>query len=92
MIERCAGHGGTFGVMKETHKVTMKIGRPVMRQMVAQARSHRVGLSAGGETHPARRTRDGGKGWSIAYRVAAPASDRDLRPRLRAHLSGVSDA
>ncbi|HYM17263.1 MAG TPA: hypothetical protein VEU06_01765 [Micropepsaceae bacterium] len=40
MIERCAGHGGTFGVMKETHKVAMKIGRPVMRQMVAQARGH----------------------------------------------------
>jgi len=42
VIERCAGHGGTFGVLKETHKVAMKVGRPVMRQIVAQARGHVV--------------------------------------------------
>ncbi len=40
VIERCAGHGGTFGVVKPTHAVAMKIGRPVMRQTVAQARAH----------------------------------------------------
>ena len=42
VIERCAGHGGTFGVMKETHHVAMKVGRPVMRQLVTQARGHVV--------------------------------------------------
>jgi len=42
VIERCAGHGGTFGVMKETHQVAMKVGRPVMRQIVTQARGHVV--------------------------------------------------
>ena len=42
VIERCAGHGGTFGVLKETHQVAMKVGRPVMRQVVAQARGHVV--------------------------------------------------
>src|SRR5438105_8789061 len=42
IIERCAGHGGTFGVMKETHPVAMKVGRPVMRQLVAQLRGHVV--------------------------------------------------
>jgi glycerol-3-phosphate dehydrogenase subunit C len=40
VIERCAGHGGTFGVMKETHNVAMKVGRPVMRQVVTQARGY----------------------------------------------------
>jgi glycerol-3-phosphate dehydrogenase subunit C len=36
VVERCSGHGGTFGVMKETHAVAVKVGRPVARQ-VAQA-------------------------------------------------------
>jgi glycerol-3-phosphate dehydrogenase subunit C len=40
VIERCAGHGGTFGVMKETHATAMKIGRPVMRQVAASTRGH----------------------------------------------------
>jgi glycerol-3-phosphate dehydrogenase subunit C len=40
VIERCSGHGGTFGVVKPTHAVAMKIGRPVMRQTVTQARAH----------------------------------------------------
>ena len=40
IIERCAGHGGTFGVLKETHGVAMKVGRPAMRTAVNQARGH----------------------------------------------------
>jgi glycerol-3-phosphate dehydrogenase subunit C len=42
VIERCAGHGGTFGVLKETHGTAMKVGRPAMRQIAAQARGHVV--------------------------------------------------
>jgi glycerol-3-phosphate dehydrogenase subunit C len=42
VIERCAGHGGTFGVLKATHPVAMKVGRPAMRQLVGQARGHVV--------------------------------------------------
>ena len=42
VIERCAGHGGTFGVLKDTHSVAMRIGKPVMRQLVNQARGHVV--------------------------------------------------
>ena len=33
VVERCAGHGGTFGVMKETHKLAIKVGRPTARQI-----------------------------------------------------------
>ena len=40
VIERCSGHGGTFGVVKQTHDVAVKVGRPVYRQVVAQARGH----------------------------------------------------
>ncbi len=42
VIERCAGHGGTFGVLKETHGVAMKVGRPAMRAVANQARGHVV--------------------------------------------------
>ncbi len=27
LVERCAGHGGTFGVMKETHDTAVKVGK-----------------------------------------------------------------
>src|SRR5271163_331677 len=42
VIERCSGHGGTFGVMKETHGVAVKVGRPVFRTAAQQARGHIV--------------------------------------------------
>lgn len=32
-IERCSGHGGTFGVKKPTHQTAMKIGKPVFKAM-----------------------------------------------------------
>ena len=27
LVERCSGHGGTFGVMKKTHDIAIKVGR-----------------------------------------------------------------
>jgi glycerol-3-phosphate dehydrogenase subunit C len=36
VIERCSGHGGTFGVMKATHQVANKVGRPAARQIAAK--------------------------------------------------------
>ena len=32
-VERCSGHDGTWGVKKEYYENSMKIGRPVFRQM-----------------------------------------------------------
>lgn len=32
VAERCSGHGGSFGVMKDTFEVALKVGRPVARQ------------------------------------------------------------
>ena len=33
LIERCAGHDGTYAVKKEFHEASMKIGRPVMNKV-----------------------------------------------------------
>jgi glycerol-3-phosphate dehydrogenase subunit C len=32
VIERCSGHGGSWGVMKDNFETALKVGRPVMRQ------------------------------------------------------------
>jgi glycerol-3-phosphate dehydrogenase subunit C len=40
VIERCSGHGGTFGVVKPTHDLAVKVGRPVFRTAKQQARGH----------------------------------------------------
>ena len=32
-IERCSGHAGTWGVKAEFHETSLKIGRPVFRQV-----------------------------------------------------------
>jgi glycerol-3-phosphate dehydrogenase subunit C len=42
IVERCSGHGGTFGVMKQTHGVAVKVGRPVFRAVAEQSRGHIV--------------------------------------------------
>ena len=39
-IERCAGHGGTFGVMSETHDIAMNVGKTAMRTIVRQGKAH----------------------------------------------------
>ncbi|MGB5949368.1 MAG: heterodisulfide reductase-related iron-sulfur binding cluster [Parvibaculum sp.] len=33
VVERCSGHGGTFGVMKETFETAMKVGKPAARNV-----------------------------------------------------------
>ena len=33
LIERCSGHGGTFGVMKRTRPMAVKVGKPAARQV-----------------------------------------------------------
>jgi glycerol-3-phosphate dehydrogenase subunit C len=37
VVERCSGHDGTWGVKTEYYENSMKIGRPVFRQMAAAA-------------------------------------------------------
>ncbi len=33
VVERCSGHAGTYGVKKEYHAMSLKIGRPVFKSM-----------------------------------------------------------
>jgi len=33
VVERCAGHGGTFGVMKQTYDLAVKVAKPTVRQI-----------------------------------------------------------
>ncbi len=42
VIERCSGHGGTFGVLQPTFDVAMKVGKPAARTALAQAHRHVV--------------------------------------------------
>jgi glycerol-3-phosphate dehydrogenase subunit C len=42
VVERCSGHGGTFGVMKKTHACAVKVGRPVFRAVMTAGRGHIV--------------------------------------------------
>ncbi len=37
LVERCSGHGGTFGVMKETRPHAIKIGKPAAKQVAQKA-------------------------------------------------------
>jgi glycerol-3-phosphate dehydrogenase subunit C len=37
LVERCSGHGGTFGVMKGTHEMALKVGKAAARQVAQKA-------------------------------------------------------
>ena len=39
MIERCSGHGGSWGVLKENFEVALKVGKPVARQALKNAKA-----------------------------------------------------
>ncbi|MEQ8830945.1 MAG: heterodisulfide reductase-related iron-sulfur binding cluster [Alphaproteobacteria bacterium] len=38
-VERCSGHGGSWGVMKDNFDVGMKVGKPVFKQMQAKGKA-----------------------------------------------------
>ena len=40
LIERCSGHDGTYAVKKETHELSMKIARPVIKKVQKNAPDH----------------------------------------------------
>ena len=40
IIERCSGHGGSWGVRKENFEVALKVGRPVARQAKDSGKAH----------------------------------------------------
>ena len=42
VIERCSGHGGSWGIMKENFDVALKVGKPAARKVAEQASGHVV--------------------------------------------------
>ena len=40
VMQRCAGHGGTWGVMKRNFETGMKVGEPVIRQAAESGRAY----------------------------------------------------
>ena len=40
VIERCSGHGGTFGILKETRAAAIKVGKPVAQAALRQGLAH----------------------------------------------------
>lgn len=42
VIERCSGHGGSWGIMKDNFEVGLKIGKPVARKVAEKASAHVV--------------------------------------------------
>ncbi|MBT3307209.1 MAG: glycerol-3-phosphate dehydrogenase, partial [Alphaproteobacteria bacterium] len=42
VIERCSGHGGSWGVMKENFEIALKVGKPVARDVKKQNPGHLV--------------------------------------------------
>jgi glycerol-3-phosphate dehydrogenase subunit C len=40
VIERCSGHGGSWGVMKENFDTAIKVGKPVARQAAKSGKAH----------------------------------------------------
>jgi len=40
VIERCSGHGGSWGIMKPNFEVALKVGKPVARTATKNAKAH----------------------------------------------------
>ena len=40
VVERCSGHGGSWGIMKDNFEVAMKVGKPVSRTAVKDEKAY----------------------------------------------------
>jgi glycerol-3-phosphate dehydrogenase subunit C len=54
VIERCSGHGGSWGVMKENFEVALKVGRPAARQAAESGKAYVVSECPLAGTHIAQ--------------------------------------
>ena len=81
VIERCSGHGGSWGVMKENFETALKVGKPVARQALQEPKPFVASECPLAGMHIAAGDGNAGEGRSAARPLAAP--DRTVRPRLR---------
>ena len=54
VIERCSGHGGSWGIKKENFKMAIKVGKPVARKVVQFENVCNLRMSSGWFTYQAR--------------------------------------
>ena len=40
VIERCSGHGGSWGIMKKNFETALKVGKPAARQAAREAKTY----------------------------------------------------
>ena len=40
VIERCSGHGGSWGIMKENFETAVKVGKPAARAAAKSGKTH----------------------------------------------------
>ena len=86
VIERCSGHGGSWGVLKGNFETALKVGKPAARQALKNAKpAPSIRMPAGRDAHRAGNGDAGGRSIGPA---AVAASDRTCRPRLR-HPRGM---
>jgi len=81
VIERCSGHGGTFGVVKPTHDVAVKIGRPVFRAAAEQARGHIVSDCPLAAQHIVREVGERAAKDGVTAKVQAPEHPIEVMAR-----------
>ncbi len=62
VVERCSGHGGSWGVLKENFDVALKVGKPVARQAASSGKAHLASECplAGSHIEQGMRLLDGG--------------------------------
>ena len=93
VIERCSGHGGSWGVMKGNFETALKVGRPVARQALRDPKPHLAsecplagmhilqGMeTAGARTSRCRPARCTRSSWSRAPTASPPAPRRATKP------------
>jgi glycerol-3-phosphate dehydrogenase subunit C len=81
VIERCSGHGGTFGVVKPTHEVAQKVGKPVFRMAVKQARGHIASDCPLAASHILQGARELAASEGVAFRPREPEHPIELFAR-----------
>jgi glycerol-3-phosphate dehydrogenase subunit C len=90
VIERCSGHGGSWGVLKDNFATALKVGRPVARQALRNAKPfvasecplagahilQGMEIAATGETIP-ERAQHPIELMARAYGIAGPADHKE---------------
>ncbi len=71
LIERCSGHGGSWGVMKEHFETALKVGRPAARQAAQSGKAYLASECPLAALHllqgVARQDAESGPGFATAY-------------------------